>query len=108
MIPSLKRPGEYQGYRAGTPDRPIIISSMPILIGSVLVAVAILLSTLITGMTSRYVGLDGPNDENMWLVDRLTGNVYRCQAEGRGKASCEPDIATGSLSDRPRAPKDGR
>jgi hypothetical protein len=81
---------------------------MPIYIGAAMIAVAILLSTLITGMTSRYVGLDGPNDENMWLVDRLTGNVYRCQAEGRGKASCEPDIATGSLSDRPRTPKDGR
>ncbi|MEY9128611.1 hypothetical protein ACVIQS_008625 [Bradyrhizobium diazoefficiens] len=84
------------------------LSSMPIYIGAAMIAVAILLSTLITGLTSRYVGLDGPNDENMWLVDRLTGSVYRCQAEGRGKASCEPDIATGSLSDRPRAPKDGR
>jgi len=59
--------------------------------------VAILLSTLITGLTSRYVGLEGPTDENMWLVDRLTGSVYRCQAEGRGRATCEPDVATGSL-----------
>lgn len=47
-----------------------------------------------------------------WLVDRLTGSVYRCQAEGRGRAACEPDIATGSVSDRPndrpKPPKDGR
>lgn len=73
-----------------------------------MIAVAILLSTLITGLTSRYVGLDGPTDENIWLVDRLTGSVYRCQAEARGKASCEPDIATGSVGDRSSSPKGGR
>lgn len=73
-----------------------------------MIAVAILLSTLITGLTSRYVGLDGPTDENIWLVDRLTGSVYRCQAEARGKASCEPDIVTGSVGDRSRSPKGGR
>ena len=73
---------------------------MPVYIGAAMIAVAILLSTLITGLTGRYVGLDGPNDENMWLVDRLTGSVYRCQAEGRGKAICEPDVATGSVGDR--------
>jgi hypothetical protein len=78
---------------------------MPIYIGAAMIAVAILLSTLITGLTSRYVGLEGPTDENMWLVDRLTGSVYRCQAEARGKASCEPDIATGSVGDRSRSPK---
>ncbi|NUR13121.1 MAG: hypothetical protein HOQ25_05580 [Mesorhizobium sp.] len=81
---------------------------MPIYIGAAMIAVAILLSTLISGLTSRYVGLEGPTDENVWLVDRLTGNVYRCQAEGRGKALCEPDVATGSLGDRPNTPKDGR
>jgi hypothetical protein len=80
---------------------------MPIYVGAAIIAVAILLSTLITGLSSRYVGLDGPNDENMWLVDRLTGSVYRCQAEVRGKASCEPDVATGSLGDRPKVQKNG-
>ncbi|MDI3566019.1 hypothetical protein [Bradyrhizobium sp. Arg816] len=80
---------------------------MPIYVGAAMIAVAILLSTLITGLTSRYVGLDGPNDENMWLVDRLTGSVYRCQAEGRGRATCEPDVATGSLGDRPKPQKTG-
>lgn len=81
---------------------------MPVYIGAAMIAVAILLSTLISGLTSRYVGFEAPTDDNMWLVDRLTGSVYRCQAEGPGKASCEPDIATGSLSDRPKAPKAGR
>lgn len=81
---------------------------MPIYVGAAMIAVAILLSTLITGLTSRYVGLEAPTDENMWLVDRLTGSVYRCQAEGRGRASCEPDVATGSLGERSRAPKNDR
>jgi hypothetical protein len=81
---------------------------MPVYIGAAMIAVAILLSTLITGVTSRYVGLVGPTDENMWLVDRLTGSVYRCQAEGRGRAACEPDVATGSVGDRSKAPKDDR
>jgi len=81
---------------------------MPIYIGAAMIAVAILLSTLITGLTSRYVGLEAPTEENMWLVDRLTGSVYRCQAAERGRASCEPDIATGSVGERSRTPKNER
>ncbi len=103
----MLRPGHYQFSRSGTPDRTVSLNAMPIYIGAAMIALAILLSTLITGLTSRYVGLDGLNDENMWLVDRLTGSVYRCQAEGRGKAICEPDVATGSLGGRSTAPKDG-
>jgi hypothetical protein len=79
---------------------------MPIYIGAAMIAVAILISTLITGLTNRYVGVEGPTDENMWLVDRLTGSVYRCQAPERGRASCDADMATGSIGDR--APKSGR
>jgi hypothetical protein len=75
---------------------------MPILIGAAMIAAAILLSTLVTAVGTRFVGIDSPTDETMWLVDRLTGNVYRCQATERGKASCEPDIATGSVGDRPK------
>ncbi len=73
---------------------------MPILIGAAMIAAAILLSTLITAVGTRFVGMDSPAEDTMWLVDRLTGNVYRCQAPGRGKASCAPDIATGSIGDR--------
>lgn len=108
----MPRPSDYQRdsqfYRGGPPDRTVSLNSMPIYIGAAMIAVAILLSTLITGLTSRYVGLEGPTEENLWLVDRLTGSVYRCQAEGRGKAQCEPDVATGSLGDRSKAPKAGR
>lgn len=99
---------DYQSYRHGPPDRTVSLNAMPIYIGAAMIAVAILLATLITGVTSRYLGIDGPNEENMWLVDRLTGNVYRCQAEARGKASCEPDVATGSVGERSKATKDGR
>ncbi len=75
---------------------------MPILIGAGLIAGAILLSTLITAVGTRFVGMESSTEENMWLVDRLTGNVYKCQAAERGKASCETEIATGSLAERPK------
>jgi hypothetical protein len=66
-----------------------------------MIAAAILLSTLVTALGSRYVGLDSPNEESAWLIDRLTGSVYRCMAPERGKASCDPaDTATGSILGR--------
>jgi hypothetical protein len=75
---------------------------MPILIGSAIIAAAILLSTLITAVGTRFVGIDSPTEESMWLIDRLTGSVYKCQATERGKASCEPETATGSIGERPK------
>jgi hypothetical protein len=80
------------------PERPA--SSMPVLLGAAVIAAAILLSTLITAVSTRFVAVEGSTDDNMWLVDRLTGNVYRCQGYERGKASCDADIATGSIGDR--------
>ena len=73
---------------------------MPILIGAGMIAAAILLSTLINALGSRYVGVESPTEESAWLVDRLTGSVYRCQAPERGRASCEATIATGSITER--------
>lgn len=74
---------------------------MPILLGAGLIATAILLSTLITTVSTRFVGMDSPSEDNMWLIDRLTGSVYKCQAAERGRASCEPDAtATGSIGER--------
>ncbi len=75
---------------------------MPILIGAAMIAAAILLSTLITALGNRYVGFESPNDETAWLVDRLTGSVYKCQAPERGKASCEAELSTGSIAGRPK------
>ena len=62
-----------------------------------MIAAAVLLSTLITALGSRYVAVEGPTDDSAWLVDRLTGTLYKCEAQGRGKAACDPDIATGSI-----------
>ena len=102
MFQSPKRQSEYQNYRqnqrAVPPDRSA--SRMPILIGAGLIASAILLSGLITAVGTRFAGMESPNEESMWLVDRLTGNVYKCQVAERGKASCEVETATGSIVER--------
>ena len=102
MIPSVKRQSDYQGYRTGMPDRPIAINSMPILIGAAMIAAAILLSTLVNALGTRYFGFEGPTEESAWLIDRLTGHVYRCEAPVKGPASCDPDIATGSIPAKPK------
>ena len=70
---------------------------MAVLIGAAVIAAAILLSTLITAVGTRFVAVESPTEENLWLIDRLTGDVYRCQASERGKASCDAEVATGSI-----------
>ena len=102
MFSPIRRPSDYQGYRTGNSDRTGSFSSLSILIGAAMIAAAILLSTLITAIGTRYVAVEGPTDDSAWLVDRLTGTMYKCEAQGRGKASCEPDIATGSIGTKPR------
>ena len=81
-----------------TPDRSGV--SAPIPLGTIIIAAAILLSTLVTAVSSRFIAMDSPNDDNVWLIDRLTGSVYKCQASERGKAACEPDTATGSIGEK--------
>jgi len=67
-----------------------------------MIAAAILLSALVTTVGTRFMAMESPNDDNVWLIDRLTGRVFKCQAAERGKASCEPDIATGSVGEAPK------
>ena len=98
MFQSPKRQYEYQGYRAITSDRSG--TSLPILIGAAIIAAAILLSTLITAVGTRFVGMESSNDETVWLIDRLTGSVFKCTAAEHGKATCEADIATGSIGEK--------
>ena len=98
LFQSSKRQSEYQGYRGATPER--IQNPMPLLIGAAMIAAAILLSTLITAVGTRFTGMESPNEENLWLIDRLTGSVYKCQAPERGKAACEAEVATGSIGER--------
>jgi hypothetical protein len=100
LFHSPKRQSEYQAYRAATPDRAGSRSAMPILIGATMIAVAILLSTLITAVGTRFVGMESPSEDAMWLVDRLSGSVYKCRAQEHGKASCDAELATGSIEER--------
>jgi hypothetical protein len=73
---------------------------MPTLIGAAMIAAAILLSTLVNALGSRYAGFESPTEESVWLVDRLTGHVYKCTALQPGRASCEVEIATGSVGEQ--------
>ena len=57
---------------------------------------------MVAALGNRYVGIEGPTEDSAWLIDRLTGSVYRCEAPARGKASCDVDIATGSIAARPK------
>jgi hypothetical protein len=77
-------------------------SSMPVLIGAAMIATAILLSTLITAVGTRFTGTESADVDSLWLVDRLTGSVYKCAAPERGKATCDAEIATGAIGERPK------
>jgi hypothetical protein len=102
LFQSPKRHSEYQTYRAPSPDRATAGTAMPVLLGAAMIAVAILLSTLITTVGTRFVGLESSAEDAMWLVDRLNGSVYKCQAMEHGKAACDTEIATGSVGERGR------
>ena len=102
MIAIVKRQNEYQGYRSGAAERVTTVSSMPVVIGAAMIAGAILLSTLVSAIGTRYIGIEGPTEESAWLVDRLTGHIYRCEASHRGKATCEGELVTGSLAEQQR------
>ena len=97
MFQSVKRQREYQGYRTATPEVAGSGGSLPILIGAAMIAAAILLSTLIGAVGNRYEGFEGRGDDSAWLIDRLTGKVYRCTAADKGLAACEVETATGSV-----------
>ena len=100
MFHSVRRQSDYQGYRSGAQDNAGPSLSGPILIGAAMIAIALLLSALISTLGTRYVGLENSAEDSTWLVDRLTGNVYKCQIPGRGKAACDAEIATGSIRER--------
>lgn len=92
---------DYPSSRTGPSDQSGS-NSLAILIGAGMIAAAILLSTLISALGSRYVGLESPADDTAWLVDRLTGRLYKCQAGEPGRAACTPETATGSIPDKAR------
>jgi hypothetical protein len=94
VLQHQRRQSENQRERNPAPSSSAF---MPSIIGAAIIGACILLSTLITAVGTRYVGFEGPSDETAWLVDRLTGTVYKCHAAEQGKASCE-DQVTGSVS----------
>ena len=77
-------------------------TTMPTLIGAAMIAAAILLSTLIGALANRHEGFEGRGEDSAWLIDRLTGKVYRCQASDKGLAACDVETATGSVEPRKR------
>ena len=91
---------DYQSHRAGSQEQAGSSSSMSTLIGAGIIAAAILLSTLITAVGNRYVGFESPAEDTAWLVDRLTGRVYKCRASDPGRASCKAETATGSIPEK--------
>jgi hypothetical protein len=94
-----KKSNEYQG-RPTMPGQTG--TSAAVLIGAAIIATAILLSTLVTAVGTRFIGMESGLEDNVWLIDRLTGSVYRCKAPDRGRAVCEAETATGSITDRAR------
>src|SRR5207237_10255077 len=58
----VRKQNEYLGYRACVPGIGST-SSMPILIGAAMIAVAILLCTFVTALGTRYVGIEGSSGE---------------------------------------------
>jgi hypothetical protein len=100
LFSSPKRQSDY--YRNGSPERASPAIAMPILIGAAMIATAILLSTLITAVGTRFVGMEAQSEEAVWLIDRLTGSVFKCRAPARGKANCESEMATGSIGEAPK------
>ena len=72
------------------------------MIGSAAVASAILLSTPVTAVSTRFVGMESGADDNVWLTDRLTGSVCRCKASECAKATCDTEVAAGSIGQQPK------
>lgn len=44
--------------------------------------------------------VETPNEDVAWLIDRLSGNLYKCRAAEQGKATCEAETATGSIGQK--------
>lgn len=93
---------DYQSHRPSGQDHAGSTGSMSTLIGAGIIAAAILLSTLISAVGNCYIGLESPSEDTAWLVDRLTGRMYKCRAPDPGRANCRAEIATGSIPDKPK------
>ena len=72
----------------------------PSIIGALIIAASILLSTLMFAAVTRFIAVETSNEDVAWLVDRLSSNLYKCRAVEQGKATCEAETATGSIGEK--------
>jgi hypothetical protein len=72
----------------------------PSIVGALIIAASILLSTLMFAAGTRFTAVDTSSEDVAWLVDRLSGNLYKCRAAEQGKATCEAETATGSIGEK--------
>jgi hypothetical protein len=49
---------------------------------------------------TRFTAVETSNEDVAWLVDRLSGSLYKCRAAEQGKATCEAETATGSIGEK--------
>ncbi len=94
MFDQRRRPSENQRIRDSENSYP----RFPSIIGALIIAASILLSTLMFAAGTRFTVVETPNEDVAWLVDRLSGNLYKCRAAEQGKASCEAEISTGTIN----------
>lgn len=66
----------------------------------VFIGLSILIAAVVLSVSSRYSAFEAQADESAWVLDRMTGNIYKCRAADYGKASCEPQ-STGSVDRKP-------
>ncbi len=72
----------------------------PSIVGALIIAASILLSALMFAAGTRFTAVETSNEDVAWLVDRLSGNLYKCRAAEQGKATCEAETATGSIGQK--------
>src|SRR5258708_13548555 len=61
----------------------------PSIVGALIIAASILLSALMFAAGTRFTAVETSNEDVPWLVDRLSGNLYKCRAAEQGKATFE-------------------
>ena len=93
MFDQQRRRNENQRNRDSESSYP----RFPSIVGALIIAASILLSALMFAAGTRFTVVETSNEDVAWLVDRLSGNLYKCRAAEQGKATCEAETATGSI-----------
>ena len=96
MFDQQRRLSENQRNRDSESSYP----RFPSIVGALIIAASILLSALMFAAGTRFTAVETSNEDVAWLLDRLSGNLYKCRAAEQGKATCEAETATGSISQK--------